>query len=278
MPTKSKYHFSNGCSFSTKKITYSAHQWLALNNGIKVEDMFNAAKGGRGNDRIVQTTMQFFLTYPERMKDTSVSIGWTTPFRWDYNISLTPQGGKDAKVIKGINKSFDWQWQTWHLALPDTEPSRFFMDWSVRKGGMDLELTHVVKLYTQIYMLQTFLKFHKIPFVFYHALTNDCPVDKVNGIKRPQIKILRDNIDKKHFFNFEPSAKSAEMIKMQQANRSSTEHRYHNNEQYTQSHFEYVAKNGLGKSKSDAHPNPEGHRRWGKLLTDFVNKNGLFSH
>jgi hypothetical protein len=273
-----KYHFSNGCSFSTKKKSYSAHQWLAHNHGVVKENMFNCAKGGRGNDRIVQTTMQFFIQYPERIKDTTVSIGWTTPYRWDYCIKITPEDAHNAKVFKGVHKSFDWQWQTWHLALPDTEPSRFFMDWSVTKGSMDLELTHAVKLYTQIYMLQTFFKLHKIKYVMYHALTNDCPVDSVNGIKRPQLKTLRDAIDKKHFFNFEPSPTAKKMIEMQQKNRSSSEHRYSFDGKYTQSHFEYVAKNGLGKSISDAHPNPQGHKKWGAHLTKFVKQNGLFSN
>ncbi len=272
-----KYHFSNGCSFSTKKKNFSAHQWIAFNHGVKLENQFNAAKGGRGNDRIVQTTMQFFINNPERMQDTTVSIGWSTPYRWDYLISLTPEGGREAKVIKGINKSFDWQWQTWHLAKADPpEPSRFFMDWSVRKASMDLELTHVVKLYTQIYTLQTFFKYHKIPYVMYHALTNDCPVDTVNGVKRPQIKKLRDAIDKKHFYNFEPSADAQKMIKMQQANRSKASHTYSFDGDYTQSHFEYVAKHGLGKSSNDAHPNPLGHKRWGTLVTQFIKNNGLF--
>ena len=111
----------------------------------------------------------------------------------------------------------------------------------------------------------------------YHALTNDCPVEKVNGIKRPQLKILRNQIDKKHFYNFEPSDYGEENIKMQLANRSSPEHKvFVPNKDYTQSQFEYVAKNKLHKGPNDGHPSPEGHRQWGQLLWQFVKKNGLF--
>ncbi len=268
------YHFSNGCSFSAKKKHNSCHQWLASYYGIKQDHTINLGKGGRGNDRIVQTTMQFFYNNPERMKDTTVSIGWTTPYRWDFILQTKQEG---AYVIRGANKDFDWQWQTFHLAKADPpEPGRFFLQYGIEERGMDLELTHAVKLYTQILTLQYFFKAHNIPYVMYHALTNDCPVDKVNDIERPQLKILRDQIDKKHFFHFDSSESVQEKIKMQLANRSSPEHRYSHNEDYCQSHFEYVAKHGLGKAPNDAHPNPAGHERWGKLLFKFTQANGLF--
>ena len=268
------YHFSNGCSFSAKKKNNSCHQWLASYYGIKQDHTINLGKGGRGNDRIVQTTMQFFYNNPERMKDTTVSIGWTTPYRWDFILKTKQEG---AYVIRGANKDFDWQWQTFHLAKADPpEPGRFFLQYGIDERGMDLELTHAVKLYTQILTLQYFFKAHNIPYVMYHALTNDCPVDKVNDIERPQLKILRDQIDKKHFFHFDSSSSVKEKIKMQLANRSSPEHRYSHNEDYCQSHFEYVAKHGLGKAPNDAHPNPAGHERWGKLLYKFTQANGLF--
>ncbi len=271
-----KFHFSNGCSFSTKKKNKSCHQWLAQHYDLG--DMFtiNCAKGGRGNDRIVQTTMQYFLNNPERMQDTTASIGWSTPYRWDF---IMRDKGIGSKVIRGANNDFDWQWQTFHLHKADPpEPSRFFLDYGINERGMDLDLTHAVKLYTQILTLQYFFKQHNIRYVMYHALTNDCPTDNVNGIDRPQLKNLRDAIDKKHFMNFDSSESVKEKIKMQLANRSSPEHRYHHKEDYCQSHFEFVAKHGLGKAPNDAHPNSEGHARWGKLLYEFTKQNGLFSN
>ena len=79
---KKQYHLSNGCSFSTKKKgAGSCHQILARLYGATD---INLAKGGRGNDRMVQTTMQYFYNNPERFKDTSVSVGWSTPYRWDF--------------------------------------------------------------------------------------------------------------------------------------------------------------------------------------------------
>jgi hypothetical protein len=84
-----KYHLSNGCSFSTKKKYLSCHQ--KLGELLSLEPTMNLAKGGRGNDRCVQTTMHWFLKNPERMKDTFVSIGWSSGHRWDYIHKLKTQ-------------------------------------------------------------------------------------------------------------------------------------------------------------------------------------------
>lgn len=260
-----KYHLSNGCSFSTKKTYLSCHQ--RLGELLKIENpTVNMAKGGRGNDRIVNTTMHWFYKNPERFKDTFVSVGWTTGYRWDYvSAGITPkekQGG-----IKGELLKFDYQWGTWQLWQHD-----FFM----RNPDFDVELASAVKLYTNILSLQYFLKYHNIPYVFYHALTNDLPDCTVNGKDRPDLKCLRDKIDRKHFFNFETSAYVKENVQMQLDNRSSADHRVSvPNQDYVQSHFEFCAKHGWTKSANDGHPNQTGHHRWADLLYQFVQENNL---
>ena len=82
-----KYHLSNGCSFSTRKKFNSCHQQLGKLLNIE-EPTISMAKGGRGNDRIVNTTMHWFFKNPDKMKDTFVSVGWTSGYRWDY-VSLS---------------------------------------------------------------------------------------------------------------------------------------------------------------------------------------------
>ena len=63
---------------------------------------------------------------------------------------------------------------------------------------------------------------------------------------------------------------------MQQANRSSDEHRVKvDNKDYVQSHFEYCAMNGWTKSANDGHPSDQGHHAWAKLLHKFVKDNAL---
>ena len=210
--------------------------------------------------------MHWFFKNPDKIKDTFVSIGWTTGYRWDYVSSMaTPkekQGG-----IKGELLKFDFQWGTWQLPHHD-----FFM----RDKDFDIELASAVKLYTNILSLQYFLKFHNIPYIFYHALTNDLPESEVDGKPRPDLKLLKDQIDRKHFYNFETSAYAKENVQMQLNNRSSADHKVKvNNKDYFQSHFEFVAKNGWTKSANDGHPNETGHHRWADELNLFVRQNSL---
>ena len=260
-----KYHLSNGCSFSTKKTYGSCHQRLGKLLEIETPTI-NLAKGGRGNDRIVITPMHWFFKNPDKLKDTFVSIGWTTGYRWDYVSSMrTPkekQGG-----IKGELLKFDFQWGTWQLPHHD-----FFM----RDKDFDVELASAVKLYTNILSLQYFLKYHDIPYVFYHALTNDLPENEVDGKPRPDIKLLKDQIDRNHFYNFDTSDFAKENVQMQLDNISSAAHVVKvYNKDYVQCHFEFVAKNGWTKSANDGHPNETGHHRWADELNLFVRRNKL---
>ena len=216
------------------------------------------AKGGRGNDRIVNTTMHWFFKNPEKLKDTFVSIGWTTGYRWDYvrdyvtpthdreeeSGVIIPNNHKDAG-INGELLKFDYQWGTWQL---------FQYDFFKREKDMDLELTCAVKLYTNILSLQYFLKYHDIPYVFYHALINDLPENEVNGNQRPDLKLLKDQIDQRHFYNFNTSNVEKDNV---------------------QSHYEFCAMNGWTKSANDGHPSETGHHRWADNLNEFVKQNNL---
>tara|TARA_B100001769_G_C22032411_1_gene554736 strand:- start:797 stop:1156 length:360 start_codon:yes stop_codon:yes gene_type:complete len=117
---------------------------------------------------------------------------------------------------------------------------------------------------------------HGIKYVMYHALTNDTPTNTLDGIDRPDLKLFYDQIDKKHFYNFDSSDFVKQNIAMQQANRSSDEHRVKvDNKDYVQSHFEYCAMNGWTKSANDGHPSDQGHHAWAKLLHKFVKDNAL---
>ena len=102
------------------------------------------------------------------------------------------------------------------------------------------------------------------------------PDNEVDGKPRPDIKLLKDQIDRNHFYNFDTSDFAKENVQMQLDNRSSADHVVKvNNKDYVQSHFEFVAKNGWTKSANDGHPNEQGHHRWADELNLFVRRNKL---
>ena len=252
---KPKYHLSNGCSFSTKKMHLSCHQ--KLGEKLNLEPTINLAKGGRGNDRCVTTTMHWFFKNPERFKDTFVSIGWSSSHRWDYINGPT----LDYKVpgIKGAVKDFSYQWASWRT---------WEQDWISRDPSVDIDYTSTFRLYNNVLSLQYFFKYHKIPYVMYWALSNDLQEDG-------DLIHLKNAIDRKHFYNFEESEHVKENIKKYNAMKQSQDRITIPNEDYVQSHYEYVAQNGLTKARNDAHPNKRGHHQWANLLHHFVVENKI---
>jgi hypothetical protein len=182
-------HLSNGCSFSTKKTYRSAHQ--KIGDSLGLSDTVMLAKGGRGNERIANTTLLWFLKNPERVKDTFVSIGWSSAHRWDYVHRMTTQEMIDAGVsgIKRAVAEQTYQWGSWR-----SWEQEFFLN----DEDLSIEHTAAVKTLNSILQLQTFFKANSIPYVFYWALSNDLPDEG-------DISVLKQAVDQRHFYNFEPA-------------------------------------------------------------------------
>jgi len=250
-----KYHLGNGCSFSTKKHYLSVHQ--KLGEKLDLEPTILLAKGGRGNDRIVTTTMHWFYNNPDRFKDTFVSIGWSSSHRWDYVSGPTPE--EKTPGIKGEVRKFSYQWGSWRT---------WEQEWISRDPDVNIDYTSTFKLYQNILSLQHFFKYHKIPYLMYWALSNDLQQDG-DLIK------LKDAVDRKHFYNFEESVHVKENIKRYNEMKLHTRPITVPNEDYVQSHYEYVAQNNLKKATNDAHPSQVGHHRWATLLYHHVKDNEL---
>jgi len=255
-----KHHLSNGCSFSTKKKFLSCHQ--KLGELLDIGPTMNLAKGGRGNDRCVQTTIHWFLKNPERMKDTFVSIGWSSGHRWDYVHKLKTQELLD-RGIRGYKyeiAKFSRQWASWRT---------WEDDWISRDQDCDIDASSALKLYNNILTLQNFFKLHKIPYVMYWALTNDLPTEG-------DLDVLYNAVDQTQFMNFTPSKHAKENMSIYNRMKSMFKVTVPNKD-YVQSHFEYCAKNGWTKSLNDAHPNKRGHHGWARLLKEFIDKNNLIT-
>lgn len=220
------------------------------------------AKGGRGNERITNTTQLWFYRNPDRMKDTFVSIGWSSAHRWDYVHSLSTQEmiKREVSGIKRAVADFSYQWGSWRS---------WEQDFFTKDPDLDIESTAAVKTLSSILQLQTFFKANSIPYVFYWALSNDLPTAGDLGV-------LRAQVDQRHFYNFEPapeikSTLSSMFSWFNKTNQNITLE----NKDYCQSHFEYCVKNNCTKSAIDGHPNRTGHHQWAQLIVDHVKKNNL---
>jgi hypothetical protein len=256
-------HLSNGCSFSTKKTYQSAHQRLGSLLGLS--DTVMLAKGGRGNERIANTTLLWFYRNPDRLRDTFVSVGWSSAHRWDYihRLSTAEQVERGVPGIKRAVADFSYQWGSWR----SWEQEFFLQD-----PDLHIEHTAAVKTLTAILSLQNFFKLHQIPYVFYWALSNDLPAD-------PDIQVLKDQVDQNHFYNFNPApaVKNNLQSMFSWFNKTTNQIKLENTD-YCQSHFEYCVKNNCTKSPQDGHPTQTGHHQWAQLIYNFIQKKKILSH
>jgi hypothetical protein len=258
-----KNHVSNGCSFSTKKTYQSAHQRLGSLLGLN--DTVMLAKGGRGNERIANTTLLWFYRNPERLRDTFVSVGWSSAHRWDY----VHQSNTQEMITRGVSgikravADFSYQWGSWRSWEQD-----FFL----KDKDLNIEYTAAVKTLTNILTLQNFFRLHSIPYVFYWALSNDLPDE-------PDINLLKSQVDQQRFYNFDPApAVKKNLQSMFSWFQKSTNKITLDNQDYCQSHFEYCVKHNCTKSAQDGHPNQTGHHQWAQLIYNFVKEKQILPH
>ena len=258
-----KNHVSNGCSFSTKKTYQSAHQRLGSLLGLN--DTVMLAKGGRGNERIANTTLLWFYRNPERLRDTFVSVGWSSAHRWDYVHQLNTQE-MITRGVSGMKRAvadFSYQWGSWRSWEQD-----FFL----KDKYLNIEYTAAVKTLTNILTLQNFFRLHSIPYVFYWALSNDLPDE-------PDINLLKSQVDQQRFYNFDPApAVKKNLQSMFSWFQKSTNKITLDNQDYCQSHFEYCVKHNCTKSAQDGHPNQTGHHQWAQLIYNFVKEKQILPH
>ena len=198
MPDTTNWHdklFSNGCSFLGSRPVANINTFttkiLAQEYNLQ---LFNIARGGRGNDRISFTTKAWFeqnnINNGKIMnKDVVAVIGWSNQFRNDY---ITTSGRpKDGKL----------PWRTFKIEdIEKFNLAKYQKDkFSYEYGHWDIENTGIMKLLDHIFDLQNYFKLKKIPYIFYNALPNYLLSDI------PDFKTVYNAIDLKRFYKPETS-------------------------------------------------------------------------
>ena len=179
----------NGCSFLNHRHTSEIDLYLSPAELVKehggFKHMDNFARGGRGNDRILSTTITHFEMFPERKKDTFVLIGWSSALRMDYptrsNFKPMPP--------------YDETWGTIKMAMPEFIDS--FEKSKAMKQPIDYECWEVQRWYQNTLGLQNYLKLNNIRYVMYNALQ---PALKVSRRKKQDHNFLRKAVDQDRFF------------------------------------------------------------------------------
>tara|TARA_A100001011_G_C14173723_1_gene783698 strand:- start:350 stop:1048 length:699 start_codon:yes stop_codon:yes gene_type:complete len=221
----------NGCSFLTPRHTPEIDLEISTANVVKEHGKFdnfkNFARGGRGNDRIMMTTITYFEKFPERKKDTFVLIGWSTALRMDYPTR------KDFKPMPPLDEC----WATIKMARHATSFDKMA---AMKMGGINHFNWEVQRWYQNTIGLQSYLKTNNIRYVMYNSLKPAIESGRKDHYE------LKKAVDQNKFMEID----------------------YCQND-YCQQTNQYISTN-------DHHPNEDGHRNWGKKVTNFIDKNNLY--
>tara|TARA_Y100000114_G_scaffold154130_1_gene175525 strand:- start:456 stop:1166 length:711 start_codon:yes stop_codon:yes gene_type:complete len=184
--------FTNGCSFLTHRHTDEIDLYLSTAELVKehgeFQHMDNFARGGRGNDRIVATTITYFEMFPERKKDTFVMIGWSSALRMDYPTR------NNFKPMPPLDET----WATIKMAQATSVYA--FDKASASKQPINYECWEVQRWYQNTLCLQNYLKVNNMKYVMYNSLE---PALKVSTKKKQDHYMLRKAVDQDKFFRLD---------------------------------------------------------------------------
>lgn len=190
---------------------------------LDCEEFDNDAFPGGSNERMLRTTIDWVLCNKNRCPDLFVVIGWTYHSRfelWNEEKKCYKQFNPNIRGLDKDEKLFIESY--WRYCYNDYERISNFL--------------HCV------ITLQTFLKYHKIDFLFFNAIQD------LNGLNRFDLSIfdhLLNEIDRDHYFLLEKG----------------TFNTWDEEKKYPRG--------------PDFHPLEKGHAEWAKVLYDCINDNKL---
>lgn len=183
----------------------------------------NDAFPGGSNERILRTTTDWILYNKDRYPDLFVAIGWTYHSRfelWNEEYKCYKQYNPNTRGLDKKEKLFIDSY--WKYTYNDYERISNFLQCVIT--------------------LQTFLKYHKINFLFFNAIQD------LHGLGEFDLTIfdhLLDEIDRNRYF----------LLKKGTFNTWDEEKKY--------------------PRGPDFHPLEESHAEWAKVLYNHINENGL---
>jgi Family of unknown function (DUF6071) len=232
--------YANGCSMTygseladdpvTRRCRDDAHRWWSawpgwLGRGLRAQRVVNQAVPSGSNDRVVRTALEWCASAlasgipPEEL---FVVIGWSSPLRREFYVAgayrqLVPHHG---------------------YALPELD----LLATAYREVAWS-ELDSMARFVGQVVLLQSFLKLHAIPHLFFDAISS---VHEDLAHADPGTQAAADLIDRELYVGFgSPGGSLADRL------------------------------NGDLPKWNGQHPSAEGHRAWAAHLLDVVAERGI---
>lgn len=176
--------YINGCSF----LSQNKRAGCRTHAGLEVAKLLNLnpisiARGGRGNDRIIAVTREFFYNNPEAIKDTFVLIGWSAALRKDC---LSGKPRKGQKLTEPV-------WKSWKY----TDMVKLVIKKNVHLSDINIKDTLKMEHLCGILAMQDFFEAHGIKYCMYDALNN-----QRTASGKVWQKLFEKAVNKDKFFGF----------------------------------------------------------------------------
>ena len=174
-----KYIFANGCSHTaggemefTFQNTCYEKAWPTKMAQLLEKESINLAVSGGSSKSIVRTTMLYFGTYPQRLKDSFVIIGWPGPHRSEIRTGHEV----NSNIPKEVTKITDDEYWL-HMAPGNNESFKKRM----KQGNIDKNLFNYYRMhyamtserqfweeyFVHLISLQSYFKALRVPYLFY---------------------------------------------------------------------------------------------------------------
>lgn len=189
----------------------------------------NDAFPGGSNERMLRTTIDWVLLNKNRYPDLFVAIGWTYHSRFEL-------WNEQYKCYKQFNPNFE-------STTDMDKDEKMFIELYWRYSYNDYE--RISNFLYCVTTLQTFLKYHKINFLFFNAIQD---LHGLNGFDLSIFDHLLNEIDRDHYFLLE----------------NGTFNTWDEGKKYSRG--------------PRFHPLKEGHAEWAKVLYEYINNNELISN
>ena len=230
----------NGDSFLTTRGSCQTTVGLELAKKFNLNVIFppfGLAKGGRGNDRIVNTTKLAFYRYPKLIKKTLVLIGWSHTVRNDYLIDALHEEVSKYSHKREFEGMGGWGTQK---ATKGKHKDGLPGNYCLKKNLRLRHLSHILSL-------QDFFNLHGIKYCMYNALANNY------FKKHSALDCLSGQVNKNAFFEFENPISHLKFVSEDTDNTGCQ----------------------LVRGPKDDHPNELGCKLWADKLEVFIKENDL---
>lgn len=188
-----KHLITSGCSFTTGHNLGNPASWAYQLSNMKGLELHNRARGGMGNQFITNSIIGYLIENPELISNSIVVVAWSEITRGLGTFTRPSDGKVELVTIRPQDFIEDGSKGHWQIDADyyhgytlkhSNIVSPYFSSWNYR----------IYETYVAMLNLKTFLELHKIPYLFFDAISDNKVMFNENPNKMTTIT-LKDTFE-----------------------------------------------------------------------------------